>query len=70
MGINATMFGKKAANAIKVPFLLPSPSSTLKVMLRETIRNDDSQRNKRCNVGTMLQPFETMSQQCCNAVLR
>ena len=22
-----------------------------------------------CNVGTMLQPFEAMSQQCCNAVL-
>ena len=25
---------------------------------------------QRCNVGTMLQPFETMSQQCCSAVLR
>ena len=25
---------------------------------------------KRCNVGTMLQPFETILQQCCNAVLR
>ena len=25
---------------------------------------------QRCNVATMLQPFETMSQQCCNAVLR
>ena len=24
---------------------------------------------QRCNVGTMLQPFETMSQQCCTAVL-
>ena len=23
-----------------------------------------------CNVGTTLQPFETISQQCCNAVLR
>ena len=23
----------------------------------------------RCNVGTMLQPFKTMSQQCCNAML-
>ena len=23
-----------------------------------------------CNVGTMLQPFQAMSQQCCNAVLR
>ena len=25
---------------------------------------------QRCNVGTMLWPFETMSQQCCNVVLR
>ena len=25
---------------------------------------------QRSNVGTMLQPFETMSQQCCNAALR
>ena len=25
---------------------------------------------QRRSVGTMLQPFETMSQQCCNAVLR
>ena len=25
---------------------------------------------QRCNVGTTLQPFETISQQCCNAVLR
>ena len=25
---------------------------------------------QRCNVGTTLQPFQTISQQCCNAVLR
>ena len=25
---------------------------------------------QRCNVGTMLEPFETTLQQCCNAVLR
>ena len=25
---------------------------------------------QHCNVGAMLQPFESMSQQCCNAVLR
>ena len=25
---------------------------------------------QHCNVVTMLQPFQTMSQQCCNAVLR
>ena len=25
---------------------------------------------QRCNVGTTLQPFETISQKCCNAVLR
>ena len=25
---------------------------------------------QRSNVGTMLQPFKIMSQQCCNAVLR
>ena len=24
----------------------------------------------RCNVGTVLRPFETMSQQCCNDVLK
>ena len=25
---------------------------------------------QHCNVGTMLEKFETTSQQCCNAVLR
>ena len=39
------------------------------------VTRDDSQRRflavtQRCNVGTMLQLFETTSQQCCNAVLR
>ena len=42
----------------------------LTVMLHETNCNDDFQGTQRCNVGTMLLPFETMSQQCCNAVLR
>ena len=42
---------------------------TLKVMLHGTIRTLHCAKN-RSNVGTMLQPFETMSQQCCNAVLR
>ena len=35
---------------------------------------DDSQRrffsHQRSNVGTMLQPYETMSQQCGNDMLR
>ena len=35
----------------------------LKVMLQEAI-------HLLCNVGTMLQLFETMSQKCCNAALR
>ena len=35
-------------------------SCWLTVMLHETIH---------CNVGTLLQPFKPMSQQCCNAVL-
>ena len=33
-------------------------------MLQETIRNDGLSASQHSNVGTMLQPFETMSQQC------
>ena len=41
----------------------------LKVKLQETIGNDDFLRaTQRCKVGKMLQPFETMSQQSCNAL--
>ena len=39
-------------------------------MLHRTIRNDDFSATQRCNVGTMLEPFETTSQQCCSSVLR
>ena len=39
----------------------------------DVTRGDSQQRfscaTQHCNVGTMLQPFESMSQQCCNAVL-
>ena len=44
----------------------------VKVMLHGTISNDDFYRNttRRCNVGTMLRPLETMLKQCCDAVLR
>ena len=42
-------------------FLLPV-FPCLKVMLHGTIRNDDFSATQRCNVGTVLQPFETMSQ--------
>jgi len=42
----------------------------LKVMLHGTICNDDFSVTQRCNVGTMLEQFETTSQQRCNAVLR
>ena len=42
----------------------------IKVMLRGTIRDEDIfSATHRCNVGTMLDLFETMFQQCCNAVL-
>ena len=33
-------------------------------MLHRTIRNDDFSATQRCNVGTMLEPFETTLQQC------
>ena len=36
----------------------------------ETICNDDFHRNTALLFWTMLQPFETMLQQCCNAVFR
>ena len=36
-------------------------------MLHETIRNDDFLHNTALG---MLQPFETMLQPCCNAVLQ
>ena len=42
----------------------------LKVMLHGTIRNDYFSAVQPCNVGTMLQPFQAMSQQCWKAVLR
>ena len=41
-----------------------------KMMLHETIRKTIFSATQRCNVGTMLQPFQAMLQQCCNAVLR
>ena len=41
----------------------------LKVKLQETIGNDDFLRaTQRFKVGKMLQPFETTSQQSCNAL--
>ena len=43
-------------------FLLPLFFPYLKVMLHGTIRHDDFSATQRCNVGTVLQPFETMSQ--------
>ena len=40
-------------------------------MLQGTIRKDDKFcATQHCNVGTMLRPFELMSQPCCNSVLR
>ena len=38
-------------------------------MLHVTIRNEDYNfsATQHCHVGTVLQPFETMSQQCCYA---
>ena len=41
-------------------------NKTLKVMLHETICNNDFQGN---NVGALLKQFETIPQQCCNALL-
>ena len=44
---------------------------SLKVMSQETMQRPFSGNTAlSSNVGTMLQPFETMSQQCCKAVLR
>ena len=40
---------------------------TVKMMLHGTIRNDYFSATHRCNVGSVLEPFKTMSQQCCNA---
>ena len=40
-------------------------------MLHGAIRKHDKfSATQRCNIGTMLQPFETMWQQWCHAVLR
>ena len=57
--------------------ILPSPAKDLgekllrfDVMLHGTIRNDAFSATQRCKAETMLKPFETMSQQYCNAVLR
>ena len=38
-------------------------------LIKGDVTRDDSQprATRRCNVGTMLCPFETMSEQCCNA---
>ena len=44
---------------------------SVKVILHRTSRNDYFLRNTALQIaGTMLQPFESTSQQCCNAVLR
>ena len=53
---------------------------TAKMTIKANVSSGDVTRDElqcwnnvatiRNNVGTMLQPFETMSQQCCNAVLR
>ena len=43
----------------------PSPLAPLSFLKRD----DWGRVRQHCNVGTMLQPFELMSQQCCNAVL-
>ena len=40
-----------------------SLNANLKVMLHGAIRKNDFQRNTALQVGTMLQPFETMWQQ-------
>ena len=42
---------------------------TIEQLLHGTIRNDDLRATQRCNIGTMLCPLETVSQQCCYAVL-
>ena len=50
---------------------LPYSQLSLKVMSQETMQRPFSGNTALSgNVGTMLQPFETMSQQCCNAVWR
>ena len=38
-------------------------------MLHDAMCNDDLSATHRYNVGTMLQPSETMTQQCCDSVL-
>ena len=48
------------------PFLLPI---TPRASLLSQERRLGTSQTQHCNVGTMLQPFELMSQQCCNAVL-
>ena len=42
----------------------------LKVMFKGRFATTILSATYRCNVGTMLSLFETMSQQCCDAVLR
>ena len=54
-------------NYSKCPFLKSTQT------LRGDVTREDSLRRsfcatQHCNVGTMLQPFETMSQQCCSCV--
>ena len=46
-----------------------SSMKDMKGVVHETIRNDDLKRNTAWDVGAMLQPFESMSQQCYYAVL-
>ena len=44
---------------------MPVPRASFLGHVTQTIRNDDFSATQRCNGGTMLQPFETMSQPCC-----
>ena len=52
----------------------PPASIQINLNLKDDVTRDDWQRRfsakQHCNAGTMLQLFETTSQQCCNAMLR
>ena len=52
------------------PIIFTLPRSYKLGTLRQRFAKTIFSATKRCGVGTMLQLFETMSQQCRNAVLR
>ena len=59
-----SIFGEYATkNLTQIVLVLESKG------LEGDVTEDDMQR-RHCNVGTMLEPFKTMSRQYCNAVLR